>query len=89
MAEGPQRERRKRIPRRRQGHEYNIPYRFTRTCEPNQLHVYGGDIRDGMLVRIVHLLLSLPSLSLEKYADGFAPRSRNVGLRLEFGTTIT
>lgn len=63
MAEVPQVERRWRIPRRRQGHEYNMMYSCMRTCEPNQFRGYERSMRDGMLVRMVHLQLSLLPLA--------------------------
>lgn len=59
MAEVPQVERPKHIPRRRQGHEDNMMYGCVGICEPNQFHGYGRIIRGGMVVRVVHLLLSL------------------------------
>lgn len=64
MADVPQVERWKRIPRRRQGHEYNMMYSCMETCEPNQFHGYERSMGGGMLVRMVHLQLFLLPLAI-------------------------
>lgn len=77
-------ERRIRIPRRRQGHEYNMICSVLRTCGPNQFHGYRRGLRDGMFGRIVHLLLSLLELATEIWRrrhSAVEERRAEVGIR--------